>query len=395
MSIDRPALLGGPPEFEVPLLVGRPNVVDPEAFRSAMAGVFDRGWLTNNGPLVRELERRLADRLGVDHVVAVANGTAAIEVMVRSAGLSGEVIVPAFTFAATAHALAWLGLTPVLCDVDRSNYGLDPRRVEELVTPQTSAILGVHVFGRPCDVDGLADVAERHGLALMFDAAHALLCTHRGLPVGSFGQAETFSFHATKFFNTFEGGAIATNDEAFAARCRRMRSFGMDETGMVAGLGTNAKMSEAAAAFGLTNLEGIDVIVERNRANFARYIEVLAGSAVRVIDFDGEERQNYQYVSVEVDPEACGLTADELQSALAAEGVMARRYFAPGLHRLEPYASQGGHVKGPLPVTDMLSERMLVLPNGLAVEPRQAESVGRLVLSALEQSADIRRKLAT
>ncbi|HEX7488672.1 MAG TPA: aminotransferase class I/II-fold pyridoxal phosphate-dependent enzyme, partial [Anaeromyxobacteraceae bacterium] len=220
------ALLGGSPLFERPLHVGQPNLGDREQLHRLLDGILDRRWLTNHGPLVTELEARLAKLMGVGHCIAMCNGTVALEIAIRALGLKGEVIVPSFTFVATAHALQWQEITPIFCDVDPRTHTLDPDRVERVISSRTSGILGVHVWGRPCDVEGLSEVARRHRLALLFDAAHAFGVSRRGRMIGNFGDCEVFSFHATKFFNTFEGGAITTDDDDIARRCRLMRNFG-------------------------------------------------------------------------------------------------------------------------------------------------------------------------
>ena len=207
------AIFGGSPAFAELLHVGRPNIGDRGRLLERIHDLLDRRWLTNNGPYVLEFERQLCQLTGAPHCIVTCNGTVALEIAIRAAGMSQEVIVPAFTFVATAHALQWQGITPVFCDVDPSTHNLDPESVERSITPRTTGILGVHLWGRACRVDELAEIARRHGLKLLFDAAHALGCTHRGRMVGGFGDAEVFSFHATKFVNSFEGGAIVTADD--------------------------------------------------------------------------------------------------------------------------------------------------------------------------------------
>src|SRR5436189_3835480 len=182
--------------------------------------LLDRRWLSNNGPYVQEFEERLADFIGVKHCVAMCNATVALEIVIRALGLEGEVIVPSFTFIATAHALQWQEITPVFCDIDPRTHNLDVAKVEEALTPRTSGIIGVHLWGRACNVEALTEIAERRGLKLIFDAAHALGCSHGGVMIGGFGDAEVFSFHATKFFNTFEGGTVVTDDDGLATRIR-------------------------------------------------------------------------------------------------------------------------------------------------------------------------------
>ena len=301
--------------------------------------ILDRRWLTNDGDYVRSFEQRLVELLHVDHCVCFCNGTVAIETLVRAASLAGEVIVPSFTFVATPHALRWQRIEPVFCDVDRTTHNVDPRRVEELITSRTSAILGVHVWGRPCDCDALASVARRYGLRLFFDAAHAFGCSYKGRMVGGLADAEVFSFHATKVLNTFEGGAVATHDADLAKRLRLMRNFGFAGYDSVVELGTNGKMTEVAAAMGLTSLESLDEFVAVNRRNHLRYQEQLGGlSGITVARYAADERANYQYVIVEVDEMVIGVARDEIVQALHAENVLARRYFYPGCHRMAPNA---------------------------------------------------------
>ena len=212
------ALLGGRPAFASEIRVGRPNVGDRTALIARLGLMLDSGVLTNRGPFVLELEAALRSYLGVRHAITVCNATIGLGVAARALGLAGEVIVPSFTYIATPQALAWLGITPVFCDVDPDTHNLDPRQLEALITPRTTGILPVHVWGRPCDTQAIERVACAHGLKTLYDAAHAFGCSHDGQMIGSFGHAEVFSFHATKFFNTFEGGAIATNDDNLAAK---------------------------------------------------------------------------------------------------------------------------------------------------------------------------------
>ena len=361
------AILGGARAFPEPVHVGRPNIGDRNRLMERIEGVIDRRWLTNDGPLVHEFEQAIADMLGVPHCIAMCNGTVALEIAIRAAGLSGEVIVSPFTFGATAHALQWQEITPVFCDVDPRTHNIDPARVEELITPRTTGILGVHVWGRPAPVDELARIAGEHDLRLLFDAAHALGCSTDGRMVGGFGTAEVLSFHATKVVNSFEGGAIVTADEGFANVARLMRNHGFADYDEVGHVGTNGKMSEIAAAMGLTSLESREQFVAANRRNYETYRAALEGvDGVELIDYDDRESCNWQYVVVEVD-ESAGLTRDELQAVLWAENVLARRYFFPGCHRMEPYRTLFPDAAERLPETERLVQRVLALPTGTSM----------------------------
>jgi dTDP-4-amino-4,6-dideoxygalactose transaminase len=196
------------PLFKQPLHVGRPNLTNRARFLELVGDMLDRAWLTNNGPLVQEFESRIAEYLGVKHCIAVCNATIGLELAIRAAGLKGEVIVPSYTFIATAHALQWQEITPVFADMDADTYNIDPGKVERLITPRTSGIIATHVWGRSCDIDALTEICRKRSLVLIFDAAHAFGCSYKGKSIGGFGLAEVFSFHATKFLNAFEGGAV-------------------------------------------------------------------------------------------------------------------------------------------------------------------------------------------
>ena len=355
-------------------------------------GVLDRQWLTNNGPLVKDFERRLADYLGVRHCVAVTNGTIGLEILIRAMGLRGEVIVPAFTFVATAHALQWQEITPVFADIDPVTHNLDPYRVEAMITPRTTGILGVHVWGRPCEVDRLGEIAARHGLRLIFDAAHAFGNSHEGRMVGNFGDAEVFSFHATKFFNTFEGGAVATNDDDLARSVRLMKNFGFAGLDNVVSIGINGKMNEISAAMGLTGLETLDSVSDTNRRNYLQYQRDLADTpGLQLVRYDESERCNYQYVILEVDREVTGLSRDQLVELLWAENVRARRYFYPGVHRMQPYRSRYPEAGEALPETEMLVERVISLPTGTAVDSTDISKLCEIIRYAVGHGAGLAR----
>lgn len=396
MTQNRPslAILGGSPAFPSPLHVGRPNLGDRATLQRRIDEMLDRNWLTNNGPLVREFERRVADYIGVEHCVAMCNGCVALEIAIRGAGLKGEVIVPSFTFVATAHALQWQEITPVFCDIDPVTHTLDPDCVERMITPRTTGILGVHVWGRACNVELLGEIAERRGLTLMFDAAHAFGCSHRGRMIGSFGMAEIFSFHATKFINAFEGGAVVTNNGEFAAKLRLMRNFGFEGYDNVCYIGTNGKMSEASAAMGLTSLESIQQFLAINRRNYDAYAQALAPIAgLKLMSFDADEKNNLQYIVVEVDAAQFGLTRDELMAVLHAENVLVRRYFFPGCHRMEPYRSYFPHTGMLLPHTEAVSSRLLLFPTGTSVGTEEIDKIGSILQHAQADAGNVREAL--
>jgi dTDP-4-amino-4,6-dideoxygalactose transaminase len=377
------AINGAAPAFEEQLHVGRPNMGDRDAFMRHVEDIFERRWLSNDGPLVQQFEQEVAAHLGVKHCVAMCNGTIALEIAIRALGMEGEVIVPAYTFVATAHALQWQGITPVFADIDPATHTLDPAAVRRMITPRTSGIIGVHLWGRAAPVEALQEIADEFGLKLMFDAAHAFSCTHGGRRIGGFGACEVLSFHATKFFNSFEGGAVVTDDDELARTMRLMRNFGFSGLDQVSYPGTNGKMIEIAAAMGLVNLKAVDDVIAANRANYLAYREELAGiPGVRLVGYDEAERNNYQYVVMEVAPD-CAVPRDRLVDILRAENILARRYFWPGCHKMEPYRSLFPHAGLLLPATEAVAAGVIVLPTGQTMDAARIGVVGQVIRAAL------------
>ena len=388
------AIFGGRPAFPSKLHVGRPHTGDREVLFESIRQILDRRWLTNNGPCVQELEARIADSVGVKHCVAVCNGTMALSILIRAAELTGQVVVPAFTFVATVHALQWQGISPVFCDINPDTHTLDPERLEECITPKTTGVIPVHTWGHTKYIDSIIDVARRHDLFVGFDAAHAFGCAQRSQKVGGFGDAEVFSFHATKVFNTAEGGAITTNDDELAEKTRRMRTFGFKGFDNVVDLGLNGKMSEVSAAMGLSLLPRIDDVIATNRENYAEYKRGVEGSsALRLMPFDATEKPNYQYVVMEVDRHAAGLDRDHFLAILHAENVIARRYFFPGCHQMEPYKTRYSAAGNKLPVTDALVQKTLVLPTGDQVDRDGISKICGILSFLCENSSEIRQRL--
>jgi len=389
------AVFGGTPAFERPLHVGLPNIGNRDRLQARINDMLDRRWLSNAGPFVQEFERTIEATTGARHCIAICNATVALEIAIRALGLRGEVIVPSFTFVATAHALQWQAITPVFCDIDPCTHTLDPGQIERLVTPRTTGIIGVHIWGTPCRIADLEEIADRRGLRLLFDAAHAFGVSHGGRMIGTFGDVEVFSFHATKFLNSFEGGAIVTSDDELAAKIRLMQNFGFAGYDNVIYLGTNGKMSEVSAAMGLTSLESLEEFVTVNHRNFLAYRQNLADlPGVRFVPVnDGAERNNFQYVTLEIDPASSGVSRDHMVEILHAENVLARRYFYPGCHRMEPYRSYFPHAGLLLPVTERIAERVLVLPTGTGISLAEIEDIAAILRFAVENGTEIATRL--
>ncbi|MBU1215149.1 MAG: DegT/DnrJ/EryC1/StrS family aminotransferase [Gammaproteobacteria bacterium] len=381
------AINGATPAFEQPLHVGRPNIGNREAFLKYAEEIFDRRWLSNNGPMVQEFEKKVAEYHGVKHCISMCNGTVALEIAIRALGMAGEVIVPSYTFIATAHALSWQAITPVFADIDPVTHCLDPEAVRHMITPRTTGIIGVHLWGRAAPVDALQQIADEHGLKLMYDAAHAFGCSHGGKMIGNFGSCEVLSFHATKFFNTFEGGAVVTNDDELAETMRLMRNFGFSGFDNVIHMGTNGKMIEVAAAMGLVNLDAIDSVIEANRRNYQAYRDGLYGvPGISLLAFDDAERNNYQYVVMEVGAD-CPVTRDRIIEALHAENILARKYFWPGCHNMKPYRELYPHAGMLLPNTQLVADRVVVLPTGTTMSTEMVKAVVSVIRVTVEGNA--------
>lgn len=342
---------------------------------------------------MQEIEKRLANYLGVKHCIAICNGTIALEI--RAVALTGEVIVPSFTFVATAHALQWQEISPIFCDIDPTTHLVDPDCLEQMITLRTSGIIGVHTWGHPCDVQALTEIAERRDLTLLFDAAHAFGYSHGGTMIGNFGSAEIFSFHATKLFNTFEGRGVATNDDGLTEKIRLMKNFGFTDYDQVEYIGKNGKMTEICAAIGLTGLQSLDEFIEVIRENFATCRDGLTGlTGIQLLDYESYDKRNYQYITIEVDFSDTTLTRNELFRLLHSENVLARRHFYPGCHRIEPYRSFFPHAGLLLPNTEFVAQRVLILPAGNSVGPEDISMICSIVQEASENPAAAREQIA-
>jgi dTDP-4-amino-4,6-dideoxygalactose transaminase len=309
----------------------------------------------------------------------MCNGTIALEIAIRALGLEGEVIVPSYTFVATAHALHWQAITPVFADIDPDTHNLDPDSVRRMITPRTTGIIGVHLWGRGAPVEALQAIADEHGLQLMFDAAHAFGCRYKGRTIGGFGRCEVLSFHATKVFNTFEGGAVVTNDDELAETMRLMRNFGFKGYDNVVHPGTNGKIPEINAAMGLVNLDAFPEFIAANRHNYDAYSQALAHiDGIKLLKYQPDEQPNYHYVVIEVGPD-CAVGRDVVVAALHAENVLARKYFWPGCHGMQPYKELFPHARMLLPATETVADSVVVLPSGASVSDEAIGRIGKII----------------
>jgi dTDP-4-amino-4,6-dideoxygalactose transaminase len=372
-----PAMLGGDPAFPEGLPLVRPSL-PPESVLEDIRKILS-GHVLTNGPYVRELEERSADYLGVQHCVGVSSCTSGLMLVLRVSDLSGEVIIPSFTFAATAHAVEWNGLRPVFADIDPETLLLSPEAASRVVTADASAILATHTYGTPCDTEGLSEVARAAGARLFFDAAHAFGSEHNGRRVGGFGDAEIFSLSPTKVLVASEGGIIATDDEALAEQCRIGRDYGNPGDYDCRFVGLNARMSEVHAAIGLGSLTGLNERIGRRNALAGLYREALGVfPGISFPKVPEGDRSTYKDFTMMVDPDGFGLDAPGLQRALAAEGIESRRYYSPPVHAMEAYRYlvQGN---GDLTVTDSAASRVITLPMWTAMTDRHVARVADAV----------------
>jgi dTDP-4-amino-4,6-dideoxygalactose transaminase len=365
------------------LTVSQPIIPDFDRFTSYLRIAFAERRFTNNGPLLSLLELRLRELVAARNLILVSNGTIALQLALQALGVKGEVITTPFTFCATTHAIVWAGAQPVFVDINPHNLTIDPAQIEAAITPRTEAILGVHVYGRICDVEAIQKIADKHSLAVVYDAAHSFNAAFRGTPIGHFGNAVAYSFHATKMFHTGEGGAIETSSSELAEKLRGLRNFGIESEDSITQCGTNAKMSELSAAMGLAVL---DKIGEEGRARSALrevYNDVLA-SVSGISLFPGpEDSATDIYYIIRFHPDNARLR-DQAQAQLKARGVLARKYFYP----LTSDASFGYSQPqdAAIPVARQASRDVLALPFHSGVSKGDVENIAAVLRSILSPS---------
>lgn len=324
-----------------------------EKYKAYIDQIYDRCWLTNNGELLQTLEKRLQQHLGVKHIICVANGSFALQLAYKALELKGAVITTPFSFAATTSTLAWEGLKPVFADICPKSFNLDPKNIEAKITEHTSAIVPVHVFGNPCDVEAIQAIADKYKLKVVYDAAHAFGVNFKGQSVLNYGNISTLSFHATKLFHTIEGGAVITNDDALAKKVRQLINFGITSPTTIEGLGTNAKMNEFEAAMGLCVLDDIEQIYASRQAIWQSYQTKLSG-LVQLQEWNQHANNCGSYTPIVLKSEVELLA---VENKLKKNGIVPRRYFYPSLDMLEYIKPQQV-----MPISRDIASRILCLP---------------------------------
>ena len=344
-----------------PIYVTQPHLPPLEEFLPYLEQIWDNKILTNGGPYHQQLERALCEYLGVEHLALFANGTLALVTALQALRITGEVITTPYSFVATAHSLLWNGVKPVFADIDPGTLNLDPARIEAAITPQTTAIMPVHCYGRPCDVEAIQKIADNYNLRVIYDAAHAFGVRDAGGSLLRHGDLAVLSFHATKVFNTFEGGAIVCPDAKTKQRIDHLKNFGFVDEVTVVAPGINGKMSEINAAFGMLQLRSVDAAIARRREIAAAYRELLAGvEGIRCPDSDGYTA-NHSYFPIMVGP-GYPLSRDALYDRLKQHGVHGRRYFYPLISDFPMYRGLPSARRDNLPVAAEAAQQVLCLP---------------------------------
>lgn len=358
---------------EKPIFVTMPSLAPLEEFTELLKGVWERGILTHNGPLVQQLEKDLCTKLGLQHFVAVSNGTIAIQMAIKALELQGEIITTPFTWVATVSAIKWENCTPVFCDIDPETLNIDASKIESLITDKTVAIMPVHVFGNPCDVDAIEQIAKKHNLKVIYDAAHAIGSTYQGKSLLEYGDISATSLHATKLLNTAEGGGCITTNEHLHKKLERIRFFGHDETKDVVEDGFNGKLTEVHAALGIANLKYYDAVLADRKSKYQRYFNGLQN--VESIRFQTIKHGecNYSYFPVIFDSENQLL---EVERKLQQHKIFARRYFYPSVNTYTKILDYQ-----PCPVSENISKRILCLPHYWGLKGEEQNRIIQLVKS--------------
>lgn len=358
------------------IFVTKPFLPPREEYLRYVDEIWERGWLTNHGPLVTGLEEKLREYLGVGHMLYLSNGTVALQIAIRALELEGEIITTPFSFVATTSTIVWEKCKPVFVDID-DTFNIDPKKIEAAIGPETSAILATHVYGNPCDIDTIAEIAKRHNLRVIYDGAHCFGTTYKGKSVFTYGDITTASFHATKLYHTIEGGGVMTGSAELARKLALLRNFGFSDYDKFDGIGINGKNSEFHAAMGLCNLPYIGEILDRRKELTGYYSECLSGMPLGRPALNPDAGQNHCYYPVVFETEAQLLA---VKKYLEENQVFPRRYFYPALSRLE-YVNGGD-----TPLADSIATRVLCLPLFHELTKEQVELVCGLLIKGIKSS---------
>lgn len=366
------------------ITVTSPLLPDLDEFHALLKQIWDKKWITNNGSFHRQLERELAEYLGVPYISLFTNGTLPLITALQALHITGEVITTPYSFVATTHSIWWNGAHPVFVDVDPLTGNIDPDKIEGAITPRTTAIMPVHVYGKPCDVERIDTIAKKYNLKVIYDAAHAFGVTHKGKNVLEYGDLSTLSFHATKVYNTIEGGAMIMHDAEMKQRIDYLKNFGFAGETEVVGPGINSKMDEIRSAYGILNLRQVDSAIAMRRKVARQYVEALKGieglTTFPYIEesFGNEEQQttlNYSYFPIFVDEKQYGMSRDELYFKMKDNDVLGRRYFYPLISTFATYRSLPSANQQNLPNAHKLADTVICLPIHHALSKAEIDTI--------------------
>ncbi len=367
-------------ENQKKIYVNRPTLPNLDEFTKYLSEIWESKRLTNMGEFHRRLESELADFLGVKYLSLFANGTLALIAALQVLRISGEVITTPYSFVATTHAIKWNGIKPVFCDIEKETCNINPAKIEALITPKTTAILPVHIYGMPCKTDEIQEIADIYGLKVIYDAAHAFAVKINDTSVLNFGDLSVLSFHATKIFNTFEGGAIISHDEKTKRRIDFLRNFGFANETTVITHGINAKMNEMQAALGLLQLKDVEKNIEKRKKIDALYREKFSEiDGIEFLAIPKNVKPNYGYFPIFIDEKAYGKSRDELYFHLKENNIFARRYFYPLISDFAPYRELESAARENLPVATEMASRVISLPIYADLTLNDAEKIISLI----------------
>lgn len=345
------------------IAVTSPLLPDLDEYTQLLKEIWDSKWITNNGFFHKRLERELADYLKVPYLSLFTNGTLPLITALQALRITGEVITTPYSFVATTHSLWWNGIKPVFVDIDPENCGLNPDKIEAAITPKTTAIMPVHCYGKPCDVEGIQRIADKYGLKVIYDAAHAFGVEINGKSILEYGDMSTLSFHATKVYNTLEGGALVVKDEKTKQRIDHLKNFGFAGETEVVAPGINSKMDEVRAAYGILNLKQVDTAIELRHRVAVRYREALKNvEGVTFFEDIQGVKHNYSYFPIFIDAEKYGMTRDELYFKMKEQDVLGRRYFYPLISTFSTYRGLESSRPENLPIAHKIAEQVICLP---------------------------------
>lgn len=349
--------------MDKPITVTSPLLPDLQQFNSLLKEIWDNRWITNNGSFHQQLENELAEFLGVPYISLFANGTIPLITALQALDITGEVITTPYSFVATSHSIRWSGLSPVFVDIDPETCNINPQKIERAITPKTTAIMPVHCYGTPCDIDAIKDIADRYGLKVIYDAAHAFAVRKDGSSILNYGDISTLSFHATKVFNTIEGGAIVCQTPEMKAKIDKLKNFGFASETEIVGIGINGKLDEVRAAFGLLNLRKVNDAIASRKKIAQKYRNALSEiPGIRCLNEIPSVEHNYSHFPIFIEQKEFGISRDELYNKLKDNGILSRRYFFPLITSFDSYSKLPSAAPENLPAATHIAQTVLCLP---------------------------------